>query len=58
MNIRNHGKAEVLSLLCELETWNGLEYELKTEPESDIGEDSNKGDYSAFVLTLKLKKLT
>ena len=31
----------------------GSDDELATESETDIGEDSNRGDYSEFVLTLK-----
>ena len=39
--------------MYESETWNGSGNELTTESESDIEEDSDKGDYSACVLTLK-----
>ena len=42
-----------MNLLYEPETWDGSDPELTTKSESDIGEDSNKGDYSAFVLSLK-----
>ena len=50
--IRNHGKTEVLNLVYEPETWDGSHDELTTESESEIGEDSDKGNYSVFVLTL------
>ena len=53
VTIRNHGKTEVLNLVNEPETWDGSDDEPPTESESDIGEDSDKLDYSAFVLTLK-----
>ena len=43
----------MLNLLYEPETWDGSDNELTTESETDIGEDSGKGDYSAFVSTLK-----
>ena len=51
--IRNHGKPEVFNLVYEPETWDGSGDELTDESGSDIGEDSGKGHYSAFVLTLK-----
>ena len=51
--IRNHGKTKVLNLVYEPETWEGSDDELTTESESDIGEDSDERDYSAFVVTLK-----
>ena len=51
--IKNHGKTEVLNLVYEPETWVESDDELTTESESDIGEDSDEGDYRAFVLTLK-----
>ena len=56
VTIRNRGKTEVLNLVYEPETWDGSDDELTTESESDIGEDLDKGDYSAFVLTLKEDK--
>ena len=52
VKIRNHGETEVLNLVYELETWDGSDDELTSESESDIGEDSDKGHYSAFVLAL------
>ena len=33
--------------------WDGSDNELRTESENDIGKDSDREDYSAFVLTLK-----
>ena len=42
-----------MNLLYETETWNGSDEKLTTESESDIGEDSDKGGYKPFVLTLK-----
>ena len=36
---------------------NGSDDELTAESESHIGEDSDKGGYSAFVLTLKEDRL-
>ena len=48
VTIRNHGKKEVLNLVYEPETWDGSDDELITESESDIGEDSDKEDYSAL----------
>ena len=53
VKIRSHGKTEVLNLVYRPEMWDGSHDELTTESESDIGEDLDKGDYSAFVLTLK-----
>ena len=53
VTIRNNGKTEVLNLVYEPETWDGSDDELTTESESDIAEDSDKGEYIAFVLTLK-----
>ena len=52
VRIRNHGKTKVLNLLYEPENWGGSEDELTSESESDIGEDSDEGNYSAFLLTL------
>ena len=49
VTIRNHGKTEVLNLMHEPETWDGSDDGLTTESESDIGEDSDKEDYSVFV---------
>ena len=42
-----------MNLVHEPDTWDGSDDELTTEWESDIAEDSDRGDYSAFVLTLK-----
>ena len=53
VTIRNHGKTEVLNLVYEPETWDESDEGLTNKSESDIGEDSEKRDYSAFVLTLK-----
>ena len=53
VTIRSHGKTEVLNLVCETENSDGSNNQLTTESESDIGEDSGKGNHSAFVLTLK-----
>ena len=39
--------------MYEPETRDRSDYEITTESESDIGEDSDKGDYGVFVLTLK-----
>ena len=50
-NQKNHGKTQILNFFYEQETWVGSEDQLKTESESDISEDLNKGDYSAVELT-------
>ena len=39
--------------MYEPETWDGSDEELTTQSESTISDDSDKRDYSAFVLTLK-----
>ena len=41
-----------MNLAKEPETWDRSDDELTTKSKSDIGEDSDKEDYSAFVLTL------
>ena len=53
VTIRNRSKTEVLNLMYQPETWDGSYVELNTESGSDIGEDTGKGDYSVFILTLK-----
>ena len=49
VKIRNHGKTEVMNLVHEPQTCDGSDDELTTESEIGIGEDLNKGNYSAFV---------
>ena len=53
VTIRNHGKTEILNLVYKSETLDGSDDELTTESESEIGEDSDKEDRIAFVLTSK-----
>ena len=53
VTIRNRGKTEVLNLVYEPETWDGSDDDLTTESESDFGQNSDKGDCIAFVLTSK-----
>ncbi len=51
MRVRKMGK-ETLNQYNEPELWEDTEDELTTDTESDIGEESGKSDYSAFILTL------
>ena len=53
MTIRSHGKKEVFNFVYELETWDGSDNELTTKSESEIGEDSDIGDYCILLLNLK-----
>ena len=46
---RNHGKTGVLNIVYQPETWDRSDDELMIESEGDIGEDSYKRDFSAFV---------
>ncbi len=47
-------KTETLNLVYELEMYEDNEDELTTEAESDIGEETDKAEYSAFVPILSV----
>ena len=48
---RYHQTASIRNLVYEPEIWDGSDNELRTESENDIRKDSDREDYSAFVLT-------
>ncbi len=51
VKVRKDGKTETLNLVYEPEMYEDTDEELTTDTESDIGEESEKDEYSAFVLT-------
>ncbi len=52
VKVRKDEKIETLNLVYEPEMYEDTEDELTTDTESDIGVESDKDEYSAFVLTL------
>ncbi len=50
--MRKDEKTENLNFVYEPEMYEDTERELTTNTESDIGEESDKDEYSSFVLTL------
>ncbi len=50
--VRKDGEEETLKLVNEPEMYENTEEELTPDTESDIGEESGKDEYCAFVLTL------
>ena len=52
VKVRKDGKTETVNLVYEPEMYEDTDDELTTDTESDIGEESDKDEYSAFLLTL------
>ncbi len=52
IEVRKDGKAETLNLVYQPEMYEDAKDELTTGTENDIGEESDKDEYSALVLTL------